>query len=112
MLSFRFLSLLSYAAVSLGAAEQTGPEKPVGSVLTNLIDYQKPGASPDHLHKDGPGHYHGGNSPRWGHHPYGPGHCIQLQSTFTRGTNGPGSVSAQRADAVKVGYVLLHVMML
>ena len=106
----RFLSLISYVALSLGAADQTGPSKPLGSVVTNFIDYEKPGASPANLHKGAPGHYHGGHSPGWGNHPHGPGNCVQIQSTFPKGENGPGSVSAKRAKAVKVGWMMFEVM--
>lgn len=99
----RLLSLGSYAASSVTATSSTRPDKPLGSNV-NAIDYNVPGASPAELRKGGRGHWRGGGRPPgYGDHPHGPGKCIQIQNTFAKGTNGPGSESAKRAKAVKAG---------
>lgn len=98
--------LLLGSATALAPSNSVPPQA-ASSALSNAINYNIPGASsPDSLRHGGnwhwgPGHGHPGR-PGWGQHPHGPGNCIQIQNKFPRGTNGPGSESGSRAEAVKV----------
>lgn len=88
------------------APSQSVPPQAASSVLSNAINYNIAGGSPDSIRHGGPWHWQPGQGhagrPGWGQHPHGPGHCIQIQNKFPPGTNGPRSESANRAAAVKV----------
>ena len=103
MLSFSTLSLFLSPVVAL-LGSSVNPANPASSVLSDTFNFDLSGVSPDLVRHGGPWHWnpgHGGG-PGWGDHPNGPGNCVQIQNKFPAGTNGPGSKSANRANAVKV----------
>lgn len=106
----RSIGVLPFFIWSFGASasNQANPPDPASSIVASHINFALPGGSPDSIRNGGPWHWwpRPGKGHDWGHNPNKPGHCVQIQHSFSRNTNGPGSESAKRADAVKQAYVL------